>query len=303
MTSRASHLIIAGVTRAASTSLFGFLADHPQVCRSTIKETRFFLADDARLPRIASYADGAEKYEQFFPRCQAGMVRMEATPDYLYDAGAAARIRSALPAARVVVVLREPVSRLVSWYRFAKQDGRLPTELSFDDYVKQQQENPRGDATVPQPMRALAQGRYADYLAPWIEQFSDDLLVVCQGELKREPAAVMQRICRLAGIDAGFYDGYAFDAVNQSKAMRRPGIERAYKRLIWRVKPWVHNRPALRKPLRMLRRAAEPVLHRANRGEDAGASMSPATREMLERYYGDQPGRLAKMLGREGWSW
>lgn len=303
----ASHLIIAGVTRAASTSLFGYLADHPRIRRATIKETRFFLGDDPHLPRLASHDQGIEQYAQFFPNCPEDAVRLEATPDYLYDADVAERIAAALPRPRVVVLVREPVARLISWYRFAQQNGRLDAAMSFDAYVRQQRDLDADDrAATPQPMRALAQGRYADYLPPWLERFGgDDLLVLSQGELKRDAAGVLKRICALAGVDGSFYDTYTFRATNQSRAVRNPTVERAYRRLIWSLKPWVHDRPALRAPLRVARRTVQPVLHRLNRrrGDDGEVRMADATRAFLDGYYAQQPARLAQLTGREPWVW
>ena len=38
------HAIIAGVNKCGTTSVFRYLADHPDVCASSIKETRFFNA-------------------------------------------------------------------------------------------------------------------------------------------------------------------------------------------------------------------------------------------------------------------
>ena len=40
------YLIIGGTTKAGTTSLHAYLSDHPQVCASSIKETRFFLDRD-----------------------------------------------------------------------------------------------------------------------------------------------------------------------------------------------------------------------------------------------------------------
>lgn len=75
------YLIIAGTTKAATTSLFNYLADHPEICASNVKETRFFLDADYPLPAKYRFEDGLDKYELYFVHCSASHIRMEATPD------------------------------------------------------------------------------------------------------------------------------------------------------------------------------------------------------------------------------
>ncbi|HEX7008373.1 MAG TPA: sulfotransferase [Phycisphaeraceae bacterium] len=305
----ASHLIIAGVTRAATTSLFHYLAAHPRVCRSTIKETRFFLGDDPDLPRLHSYAQGLERYEAFFPKCSADAARLEATPDYLFDPDAAGRIRQALPAARIVIVLREPIARLVSWYRFAQQDGRLDPAMSFAQYVEHQAKcedssDSANGSPPPQAMRALEQGRYSRYLPAWLEAFGPrDLLIVNHAHLEEDPAAVLRAICGMAGLDAGFYEGYDFRVHNESRSLRFPAVQRAYQGLIWTLKPLVHDRPMLRAPLRAARRAIQPMLLTLNRAQRGPVQIPDETRAFLEHYYASEPAALAQLLGLEDWSW
>ena len=64
------NLIIAGVPKAGTTSLFLALASHADVCGSRIKETQYFrpLLDGCELPPIG-------EYEASFARCGAQRYR------------------------------------------------------------------------------------------------------------------------------------------------------------------------------------------------------------------------------------
>ena len=132
------YLIVGGTTKAATTSLFAYLAAHPAICAATYKETRFFLAKTYPLPSKYRYSGNVEEYNLLFPEEDDGdsRIRLESTPDYLYCPNARERIAEFLPHAKLVFSLREPISRLISWYRFAKQNGTLPQTLSFDGYVE-----------------------------------------------------------------------------------------------------------------------------------------------------------------------
>ena len=132
------YLIVGGTTKAATTSLFAYLAAHPAICAATYKETRFFLDKTYPLPSKYRYSGNVEEYNLLFPEEDDGdsRIRLESTPDYLYCPNACERIAEFLPHAKLVFSLREPISRLISWYRFAKQNGTLPQTLSFDGYVE-----------------------------------------------------------------------------------------------------------------------------------------------------------------------
>ena len=43
MQAKRANLIVAGVSKCGSTSLFSYLAAHPDVCGSNVKETQFFM--------------------------------------------------------------------------------------------------------------------------------------------------------------------------------------------------------------------------------------------------------------------
>ena len=170
-----NYLIVGGTTKAATTSLFAYLTDHPAICAATYKETRFFLSSDYPLPSKYRYTGDAEEYADLFSNCGETQLRMESTPDYLYCEKARERIAEFLPQAKLVFSLREPISRLISWYRFAKQIGKLPQTLSFDAYVESLftylDTDRDGKEAEVQHMQTLQQGCYTTYLQPYLDQF------------------------------------------------------------------------------------------------------------------------------------
>ena len=153
------YLIVGGTTKAATTSLFAYLADHPAICAATYKETRFFLSSDYPLPSKYRYKGNIEEYNVLFSDSDETQLRMESTPDYLYCEEARERIATSLPYAKLAFSLREPISRLISWYRFAKQIGKLPQTLNFDAYVESLFATANDDKkTEEQHLQTLQQG-------------------------------------------------------------------------------------------------------------------------------------------------
>jgi uncharacterized short protein YbdD (DUF466 family) len=305
--SQHKHLIIAGVTRAATTSLFEYLSDHPQVQRSSIKETRYFLADEYPLPRHLPQDSPLSAYLSLFGQPDEDKTRLEATPDYLFCDTAAKRIKECLPDARLVFILREPIERLVSWFRYARQNNRLDLSMTFDQYVEAQREADPNDPSTPQHMRSLAQGRYAGFLAVYLKMFAPgQCLVLRYDQLQREPRQTLKAICKHAGIDPCFFDGYTFDVLNPSVTVRSRGLHTAYKRLAWSVRSKVIHRPGVHGLLRKVRRMFHPAYMKINQQSDKAPNdppMSEQTRAFLEDYYQHEPDALTKLTGDDFSAW
>ena len=62
------------------------------------------------------YEDGVEWYRQQMPSVNEGQVAIEKTPGYFHSPGVAARLQQTNPETKLVVIVRHPVTRLVSDY-------------------------------------------------------------------------------------------------------------------------------------------------------------------------------------------
>ena len=295
------YLIVAGTTKAATTSLFTYLADHPSICAATYKETRFFLSSDYPLPSKYRYRENkhggdVEEYDHLFPNRDKRQLRLESTPDYLYCDKARERIAASLPYAKLVFSLREPISRLISWYRFAKQIGKLPQTLSFDAYVEllfaaaEQEE---------QYLQTLQQGCYNIYLERYFNQFGPARIhILFYEELAAQPSNVMTDLCNFAGIDAGFFNDYAFKVTNRSENMKNSELHRKYRDFRFRLRQWTHNKPIIHTPLRTIRKTIEPLYLRLNTQPDKKIQMSEETQHRLIDYYKPDIHALSELIGK-----
>lgn len=300
------HLILAGPTRSASTMLYNAMAQHPRIARSTIKETRFFMPPDSQLHRMTGVEDGLGVYANFFSDAATGtQAWLEASPDYLFSPQAATAIGEHLPAAHVVFVLREPIARLVSWHRYAIQRGMLPETLGIDDYIEQMIGLGAPNPDTPQPLRALAQNHYEQYLPAWLKHIHPDRLHVWSfDQVTQDPAAATEKLCGMLGLQASDLPSLSPDTRtnNASTANARPGVQRAIRQTAWALKPLVHNRPALRKPLRAARRGIQAVLGQKKTPLATTAPMSEQTLNDLEKHYAHQPATLSELLN-TSWHW
>lgn len=105
---RSPDFLILGAQKSGTTTLFNQLIRHPGCAGARRKEVRYFDRDD-------NYNKGKDWYEGSFyrPLVMSGLF-FEATPEYLYRSYVPKRIHSHYPSIKLIVVLRDPVSRAYS---------------------------------------------------------------------------------------------------------------------------------------------------------------------------------------------
>ena len=108
-------LIIAGAPRSGTSSVFRWLADHPDVLGATVKETFYFVDPGTHMFDSAKHflSGGIEGYRQFFPRGEK-LPRhvVEATPSYLYSELAIRELPRIPTRPHFIFLLRDPVSQI-----------------------------------------------------------------------------------------------------------------------------------------------------------------------------------------------
>ena len=172
--------------------------DAPAGLRSSTKETRYFQAVRYGEP-LAPLAE----YEAYFRRYAGQPVTMECTPDYFYGGAAtAAAIKEACDP-RVTIILREPVSRLISFFQFMQgrlqvpADMTLPSTSSGARRCPPPRPTPAPTTTTP----ALWGGQYARFLAAWLSAFAGRCDIYFFDDLLADPLRLLADQCRRLGID------------------------------------------------------------------------------------------------------
>ncbi len=295
------YLIIGGTTRAATTSLFRYLSDHPEVCPSNMKETRFFLDRDYPLRGKYRFEEGLDKYDEFFCHCPFHRhLRMEATPHYLYSQNTPARIKNSLPSVKIVFALRDPISRLISLYKLSKQLRHITPAMSFESFVQEQIQATEKGLSRPMWMRTLEEGRYSVYLKPYFEGFKrEDICVVRFEDICKKPDEAVRKICNFTGIASTFFEDYNFRVFNPTYPVRSSAINYIYWYLRGRFLYYIHNRKIIWKILRSINFAIEPLYLKLNRQPFEDLKIMPETKSFLIDYYRNEPRELERLIGEQ----
>jgi Sulfotransferase family len=154
------NFIIIGAMKSATTSLYSWLRDQPDVFVAHPKETNFF-------SREGQWGRGVKWYEAQFVEALPAQLKGEASVDYSSPAGsrvAAQRMFSVVPHAKLVYVIRHPIDRMRSHYRHEVQRGRERRSLLE---ALEEPDNPY-----------VGNSQYHRCLLPYIERFPRDQICV-----------------------------------------------------------------------------------------------------------------------------
>jgi hypothetical protein len=221
---RLPGILLAGVQKSGSTALDDFLSLQAGVCLSRPnpdidkekKEVHFY--DNKEL-----YSKGVPFYSSLFAHCDNMRHTADGTPNTFsfpervketYDLAG----KTALEELKIVIVLREPVSRELSWYNHIaascrtdiegcnfkgrvlknepKAQFRTFTEYSdfvFDDY--------NIDGMPKWKQQSLTEGVYGENIEQWFHHFDrKQILVLSYDELKENETSFLHRVLSFLGL-------------------------------------------------------------------------------------------------------
>ena len=164
-----SFLVI-GPPRTGTTWLHEVLNAHADLPGPT-KETRFF---------DLHYDRGLSWYLDHFPNTGDGRLVGEVAPTYFASDLAPERIAGTLPDAKLIIIFRHPVQRLVSLYRMKRAYGMFAGSL--EDALEQDPE-------------LLSSSKYATHLRIWQGHFPPSQLSVnLYEDLSKNPQGFIDRL-------------------------------------------------------------------------------------------------------------
>lgn len=205
---------IAGVQKAGTTSLYSYMAQHPQILPALKKEIYYF---------AERFTRGQRWYRSHFPTrrerdalsAQLGLPVLtgESTPYYIYHPLALQRIHAMIPQARLVILLRNPTERAYSHYNHAVKRGEEPLG-SFEAALDAEEARLAGEVErlINEPGYHSYSHKFQSYLAPgrYIEQLRvvaqyfdrEQCLIMDCRELYSDPQAVCDKVADFLGLQA-----------------------------------------------------------------------------------------------------
>jgi len=284
---RLPDFLIIGAAKSATTTLYAYLVEHPQIYMSTEKEPNFFGAD-------IRYHRGLESYSKLFATAEDEQLCGEATTAYTkfpeYP-NTAKRIHLAIPDVKLIYILRNPIDRAYSYY--VQLHRRIPYEkLTFDRYVEITN-------------CCLDGSNYMMQIEQYLIYFArDQFLFIFTDDLVKNTEKCLTDVCDFLKVDS---------SVDVIKSLGKSIIANSSQNAIDtitrnHITKQIKSLPLVKQSLKIIPRSLRqkgyenltklPIKTNTHNPYQR-APMLPETRELLRGYFAEPNQKLAEFLGRD----
>ena len=198
--------IIAGASKCGTSSIYYYLSRHPQILLSHTKEIDFYWTN---------YRRGIDWYLAHFPTItdRPDFITGEATPNYLRFPQVAQRIKDTFPQTKIILLLRNPVDRAISWHYHKLNTGltseslstAIATEIARLATVTEAEITNTGFYNPDNIMSSL----YIYKIKPWIELLGRDRFLILKSEdFYLDPLQQMEQVFEFLNLPNCPLDNY-----------------------------------------------------------------------------------------------
>jgi Sulfotransferase family len=309
------NFFLAGAPKAGTTSLYHYLEQHPQIYMCPIKEPCYFASEfrpescaQELMPgvergrrELRKYLDGPmcerrfggmvtgwEDYVRLFRHVRGETAIGEASAGYLWSETAARNIHAKIPAAKVLLMLRNPADRAYSQYLHQVAVGGL--RFSFRRQIEANLQNRSRKFSLQYPL--LEFGLYHGQVTRFLDVFPrQNMCIHLYDDYRADAAATMANIFRFLGVD----DTFTSDTSQRHLELSLPrlsGVTHTLRRLgIWQAIKRIT-------PLKLM-----PAARRVAFTPRSNLAMDPEDRRYLVDYYAADIRKLATLLDRDLTAW
>ncbi|KAI5091602.1 heparan sulfate glucosamine 3-O-sulfotransferase 2, partial [Silurus meridionalis] len=179
------NALIVGVKKGGTRAVLEFIRIHPDV-RALGTEPHFF---------DRNYDRGMDWYRGLMPRTLDSQITMEKTPSYFVTREAPRRIASMSQDTKLIVVVRNPVTRAISDY--TQTLSKKPDIPSFEELAFKN----KSEGLVDTTWNAIRIGMYILHLENWLQYFRLSQIHFVSGErLITDPAGELGRVQDFLGL-------------------------------------------------------------------------------------------------------
>ncbi|MBE9059491.1 sulfotransferase domain-containing protein [cf. Phormidesmis sp. LEGE 11477] len=215
---------LVGAPKCGTTALCKYLAQHPDVFVSRPKELNYFDTDFKTKKYVHSLPDYLEKFAE-----GKGKVCGEGSTSYLYSQAAAKNIYQFNPDAKIIIMLRSPVTVMHSFHSQLLFNGSSETVQDFAAAVALETDRKQGNSIpqrcqVPEMLLYREVVSFFEQVKRYFDVFDrDQVKVILFEDFKQETASVYRETLEFIGVSPDFEPSFA--KINSNKRARSPLLQ------------------------------------------------------------------------------
>lgn len=194
------NFIGVGAQKSGTSWIFACLEEHPEICMQ-VKEIHFF-------SKKKIYDKGLRWYEKQFKYCNPNHKIGEFSTTYLHSDEALNKIHLHYPKMKIIVSIRDPISRAFSHFQNDIMAGAIPKDANFFDFIVNKPEY-------------WKRGLYYKKISWLFEKFGKDrVFVILIEDAKDNPRTFMRSIYKFLNVDESFISSFLNKKINVSNVPR-----------------------------------------------------------------------------------
>lgn len=300
------NFFIVGAPKCGTTAMHDYLGQHPNIFMLSIpnsleslaggkKELHYF-GTDLNFGRPA-----LEKYLNYFRESNDKKVVGESSVFYLYSQKAASEIKDFAPDAKILIMLRNPVDMIYSWYSQLlfwgdEPSADLETALALEHARKLGQSLPSSYDHPTQCFFYREIAQFHDQVKRYLDIFDpDQVKVIIFDDFKKDTPAIYRETLRFLGCNDTFVP--EFKIVNANKTIRNRTLQILLKR------PPKSAQLAKQLIPSSLRHSIRQFLQGFNTKSEARQPMKLGLRHTLKAEFTEEVEKLGSLVNRDLTYW
>lgn len=220
--------LIVGAAKSGTTSLHKYFEEHPDIFLPHMKETWFFHLNDNPNKEIKKWVKylplNFYSYIGLFADAREDQVCGEATPSYLYYHKLTIQnIKKYYPEwkkLKIIIILREPISKVISHYKFVHTKGLDPDNLNLKEALKIEKDRLAENNVLPD-LFYVDNTLYYEQVKAYKKTFND-VKIYLFDDLIKKPNKLIKDIYRFVGVDDSFIPESLGKKFNKSNQKMKP---------------------------------------------------------------------------------
>lgn len=222
------NFFIVGAPKCGTTSLHEYLQRHPDVFMPFYKEPHYFGAD-LEGSRFRQFRNKPERYLKLFRDARSEKRIGESSPWYLVSQCAPEEIHAYDPAAKIIIMLRNPIDMMYSMWSQFRYSGNEQIG-SFEEALEAEADRRAGKrirraAHCVTGLHYREMARFAEHVPRYFERFGrENVQIIIFDDFRSDTPAAFRAVLDFLDLDSDYE--MSFDIRNPNKEVRLEWLQK-----------------------------------------------------------------------------